>query len=231
LPTVCENISDLRFAFHFTNNNVTTGVKDPAFAIDNIKLTGDPSVTPLPVNITSFALTCDKEVTLNWATASEENTDKYIVEKSKDLVHWRKVNTIDASGNSNYHIDYSIQDRHPFRGKVYYRLLQIDLNGNENMYGPISTDCGEFENTVNLYPNPSTGNFIIEFLVPESLSGWEIQMMNVDGKIVFSKTVNLFEGKNQLFFDEQNIERGVYLLTPVSVGENYFEPVKVIIDY
>jgi hypothetical protein len=56
---------------------------------------------PLPVELTSFTGTNEgNKNRLDWVTASESNTSKFIVEKSLDLNTWSYLGEQTATGNS-----------------------------------------------------------------------------------------------------------------------------------
>jgi hypothetical protein len=92
----------------------------------------------LPVELLYFEGTkYPKFNTLKWSTASENNSDYFSIEVSKDGLTWKKIGEKKASGNSNIKIDYSYI--HEFSGNVvhYYKLLQYDYDGVFKEYGPI----------------------------------------------------------------------------------------------
>ena len=68
---------------------------------------------------------------------SESNSDYFILEKSKDLYTFAEVTRIRTSIYSNNRIDYEYLDRAPYDGVSYYRLIQVDLNGDRKIYDPI----------------------------------------------------------------------------------------------
>jgi hypothetical protein len=75
-----------------------------------------------------------------WSTASEWNSDYFEVQESLDGYNWSISATLPASGNSNQEIKYSILDGINEFGIHYYRLKQVDYNGDFKMYGPISVN-------------------------------------------------------------------------------------------
>jgi hypothetical protein len=68
---------------------------------------------------------------------SESNSDYFILERSKDLYTFAEVTRIRTSTYSNNRIDYEYLDRVPYDGVSYYRLIQVDLNGDRKIYDPI----------------------------------------------------------------------------------------------
>jgi len=90
---------------------------------------------PLPIELLSFqASNINNDfVSLDWTTASEINNDYFVVERSKDAVHFNEVLTKKGAGNSSVLIDYNDKDLDPFTGVSYYRLKQVDFNGSSSL--------------------------------------------------------------------------------------------------
>ena len=77
---------------------------------------------------------------LYWSTASEHNSSHFIVEKSKDGYDWVNIGQIPSSINSNQQLDYSIVDNNVSPITNYYRLHQYNIDGNNEIFGPIAID-------------------------------------------------------------------------------------------
>lgn len=189
---------------------------------------GDTS--PLPISLVSFSASCSQqqEVDLNWKTASEHNSEKFIVEKSRDLQNWVFVSELQAAGNSNVDIDYHLPDEDVYAGTSYYRLTQQDFNGEEKIYAPVSVSCKENSNNIQVFPNPSKGDFTVEVSSYEAIQNATLHLMDMTGKIITEKQLNVMEGKNQVLFENLELPMGTYLVKLVS-GTN-FKPVKLMIN-
>jgi hypothetical protein len=97
--------------------------------------------TGLPVELLYFeGVAYATHNTLKWSTASEHNSDYFQIERSIDGVEWKTIGTKTASGNSNTKIDYSFIDSFDDFVINYYRLVQVDYDGQYKIYGPISLD-------------------------------------------------------------------------------------------
>ncbi len=67
---------------------------------------------------------------ITWGTASEQNTDRFEVEHSADAIHFIKVGTTAAAGNSSTALHYSFTHAGLPQGMNYYRIKQVDIDGN-----------------------------------------------------------------------------------------------------
>ncbi len=219
-----------------SNSGTTGGVSD--FTIANTGMTGfsffnigSGNGNPLPVTMVNFAANCNdkSEVDVKWTTASEQNSENFVVERTRDLAQWEYVTTLNAAGNSNYNIDYSTIDTDPFSGVSYYRLVQMDNNGAETIYGPISVSCADAENSMIVFPNPTKGNFIVEISSDEDLSDAQLTITDLSGKVISSRAINLLQGKTQAIFDNQELQLGTYIIHLNSSNHN-IQPVRVVVN-
>jgi hypothetical protein len=129
LPSSVNNISNLRLRWKQTSSTIQ-------FRIDDIKLTNE---TALPVELLYFkGNTVSTTNHLYWSTASELNSDYFLIEKSFDGIDWDLVGSVNASGNSSQTINYSLTDNDVRFGISYYRLKQFDFDGVYRTYEPIS---------------------------------------------------------------------------------------------
>ncbi len=105
--------------------------------MDNFELTRTGG--PLPVELLYFEgiqyLTFNM---LKWATASEQNSSHFAVEKSTDGENWREIVNKPSAGNSTEKLYYSFSDDINYLGLNYYRLVQYDIDGKFEVYGPIA---------------------------------------------------------------------------------------------
>ena len=96
---------------------------------------------------------------LEWATASEKNSDYFEVQKSIDGRNFEAIGRVGAAGNSTEKRIYHFVDQHLLPTVVYYRLKQVDLNG-EFTYSSIRVLNAPLLYTMNVFPNPVTGQFV-----------------------------------------------------------------------
>ena len=74
---------------------------------------------------------------INWVTSSEKNSDYFIMERSENGMNWFELARIDGAGNSSVDNYYQCIDKEPFISHTYYRLIQVDFNGNSKMHNDI----------------------------------------------------------------------------------------------
>lgn len=101
-----------------------------ALAIDNFKVSvGDPT---LPIELGEFTAEQKEKINLiNWETLSEDNMDKFLLQRSYNGLLWEDVTYVPAYGNSTYIREYSVSDLTYNQNEniIYYRLLSYDYSG------------------------------------------------------------------------------------------------------
>jgi predicted outer membrane repeat protein len=163
--------------------------------------------SPLPIKLISFeAKAQEKHIQLTWKTASETNSAGYDIERSengKDFTKIGYVKSVANNGNSNEQLGYAFTDETPIEGNNFYRLKQLDLDG-KFAYSAIKSVKMENEETVKVYPNPSSDFINIETNSNSKIKN--IQLVNAKGSVVYHS--NLFENK----IDISNQPLGIYFL-------------------
>ncbi|WP_375444284.1 T9SS type A sorting domain-containing protein [uncultured Fibrella sp.] len=92
-----------------------------------------------PVTLVSFkAQKENTTVALTWTTALEQNNSHFDVERSRDLINWQRVTTVEGSGTTTEQRTYTAHDQSPLRGTSYYRLKQVDSDGKTTAFRPQS---------------------------------------------------------------------------------------------
>ena len=163
---------------------------------------------PLPVTMGEINVTClNNQVVLTWETLSEQNANTFIVEKSSNGTDWEFRGELDAGGNTAWKTNYRFVDKNVDDGVSYYRLRQVDFDGAEEVFGPLSANCKSPEEVI-IFPNP-TSDFV-EIKSGENSSIQEIHFFTNDGKKVQSELLE--DQKQRLKLDVGNLQKGVYII-------------------
>ena len=120
--------------------------------LDEIQFNG----SSLPVTLLSFTAKPEGDrVQLAWATTSERDADRFVVERSADLSEYVSVGEVTAKGTTDARQYYGLTDRQPLPGNNYYRLRQIDLDGTSHTFKPVAAVVTVDDIVATLYPNPA----------------------------------------------------------------------------
>jgi subtilisin family serine protease len=182
----------------------------------------------LPVELTNFSgRYIDGTVRLNWTTATESNNYGFEVEKRYEETSFETIGFVAGSGCSTVAIQYSFIDDDIINNRIYYRLKQIDLNGEFIYFDeimvelPIVSDYQLFQN----FPNPFNPGTTIKYSVPEQS---EIKIVMHD--IIGNEIEKLYEGVkqagiHQIDLNAGNLSSGVYFVS--MTAENFRNSIKI----
>ncbi len=188
---------------------------------------GGDAGNPLPVELVSFTAICGNgHVNAQWATASEKNSDYFLLQRSENLENWTEVSVVPAAGNSTQLVQYNATDLNSLRGVSYYRLVQVDYNGSSRFYNPVSVSCANDSEFLTVYPNPSNGNFAVEWNMEQLTGKVGVRLTSSTGALISERTVLALDGNNMVPFSGE-LQAGVYYVT--LSGENRVETVKVVV--
>ncbi len=163
---------------------------------------------PLPVVLLFFSGEIqDDRIVLEWRTASEINNEKFVVEKGSDGVHFVFLSEVDGQGTSESIADYMMVDRHPTVGNNFYRLRQVDYDGQTEVFNAIAISYRQPIKTLNLFPNPANDHFQVE-----GMSGnLEVKVFDLNGEIVIQTDRN--------DISTTSLEAGLYVVQVVGLNE------------
>jgi hypothetical protein len=219
----------INFSGGTANSVVKIATTSKRAFIDNVKVYY--SVSTLPVELISFAANCEDNntVSVNWTTASEHNSDYFIVEKSRDGLNWNILATKEAAGNSTQLINYSVADVADISGTVYYRLTQVDVDGASKVYDIVSTNCfAENELAMVAYPNPSNGQFSLK-IVNAKGGKYDLAITDMQGKTIDQQSIDLETGTTVVKMNPLGLQPGVYMLQFIQNG-NLLQQQKLLIE-
>ncbi len=130
----------------------------------------------------------NNETQLSWATALENNTGSFEIEHSIDGQNFSKVGVLPAAGYSSSLKNYRFLHTQPSPGFNYYRLKQIDRDGNFN-YSAIATVLKkETLNKTIIAPNP-VGD-MLHIIEPAQTILYMAQVYNTAGELLWSTGFN-----------------------------------------
>jgi hypothetical protein len=166
-------------------------------------------LNPLPVELLSFTakLNNDKQVLLEWQTASEINNDYFAIERSSNGIDWEILDHIPGNLNSNTTKNYLYTDPNPRNNQSYYRLQQMDLDG-AYTYSPVVPIFNVEKEQCHVYPNPAKDYIFFQDNCQGEHLG--IYLYNTLGQLVFQSKLANKERLNLMDFPP-----GMYYLVTV----------------
>lgn len=160
----------------------------------------------LPLDLLSFNGSKNQEgfSLLKWTTANEINTDHFEIQKSNDGFKFTSIGKMKSSNQSTSSTnEYKYEDRSTGKETTYYRLKQVDTNG-QFEYSQTIIINRELQNSeINVFPNPSRDFITISGISSES----QITITNNINEVVIEKMVT-----DEEKIDMSGLVNGVYTI-------------------
>ena len=173
---------------------------------------------PLPINWLDFTgnENAGKNI-LQWATASENNSNFFNVERSNDARKFEQLGRVNATGFSQAKVNYSFIDINPPKRKNDYRLAMIDKNGKSEFSKVISILNRENQSIAIKYAELSSANSNAFFIISSSKTqAANLTITDVSGRIILNTQLQLEKGDNTITKNIPAIAKGIYYLRLVT---------------
>jgi hypothetical protein len=167
--------------------------------------------TVLPIELLSFtATTQDDHVVLDWSTSTETDNELFIVERSADAINFVEIGKTPGAGNSISTINYQLIDGQPGLGVNYYRLRQIDFNGDESTSQIVSAVFDNVLSSVSaIYPNPASSEIALNIQSVLDAPA-TVEIFDASGRMVQQVQVPLTTGTQRVAIDLNGLQAGSY---------------------
>ncbi|HEY8399839.1 MAG TPA: T9SS type A sorting domain-containing protein, partial [Cytophagaceae bacterium] len=170
---------------------------------------------PLPVDWLYFnanKFLGDKAI-LDWGTANEVNVAYFSVERSFDGVQFQSIGVVNATvkGGQN---KYQFIDADPLKGHNYYRIRQVDSDGQNHFTDIRFIDFSSSWDVV-VYPNSSIDYFTVQLVNAFDMES-ELSVFNLLGHEIEYHSLN---ADVHTIAIGSNWEVGVYILKVIQGNE------------
>jgi hypothetical protein len=170
--------------------------------IDYISMAITYTNTPLAITLQGFSAARQNNTNvLNWTATSNDQGDRFVVQRSGDSKNWQDLATIPAQPDN---MQYSYIDDNPLSGNNYYRLylLNQDAQGSYSAIQEISQETIG----ISCYPNPVVSTINVSSPAPIH----NVVLRDLQGRTIQSKSPGA--PSNTLQMPAGNLPPGIYLL-------------------
>lgn len=176
--------------------------------LDNITI-----AATLPVSLVNFNAQRNGKVNeLSWKTSMEQNSSRFIIERSTDGGrNYSDIGQVAAAGNSNTERSYNFTDINPLKGYNYYRLRLVDID-NSFKYSDIENVRNLGAADFSFAPNPVQQQMKIKLDADKVDKGF-ISITDLSGKQVYRNNITIAEGTNNLVVETGKLSSGMYIIT------------------
>ena len=184
--------------------------------------------TILPVEFTLFeANVKGAGIGLEWKTATETNSGYFAIERSTDAKTFKDIGVVKAAGNSLQTLDYSFTDESPLAGTAYYRIRQVDNNGNANLSEMRAVDYTRSACVTSA--SASHGQIIVKLYSPGETMA-ELEVSGLNGQRVAAIKTELQPGTTELRMNAETAESGVYFVKARMANSEYYHKLYLLRD-
>lgn len=178
---------------------------------------------PLPVTLLYFIGNCQKDnVNLSWATATELNADKFIIQASDNGKDYFSIGEVKASGNSNTLQQYTFNTTGNFN---YFQLKQVDFDGKFELSKIVVTPCNSVNDAFKAFYSTNEG-FVVEMLSSTNKKV-QLNITSVNGQLIYNQTKNVVKGNQIWNVSSNNLPAGIYIITVADQFDNKSTKVSV----
>ncbi len=172
----------------------------------------------LPITLSAFSGQLDnKTALLKWSTSNELNARNFDIEKSTDEIHYKRIGTVNAAGNSSARKDYSFRDQNLAQHN-YYRLRMNDLDGKNKMSQVVLIKYQAPTQSVIVITNPFRDRLDVQLARPGNQA--KLQLINMNGSVVAEKIITNASGLISWQFNS-NVSAGAYILRSQIDGKTF----------
>ncbi|GEM_PF-2241072 len=204
-------------------NGTVTSENSIGFTSQDFTL-GAVSEDALPVEMLYFQGIEDRGVVqLDWATATEINNDYFEIQRSQDGNDWEIIGVVIGSGTTIEEQTYDFTDFKPYVGDSYYRLRQVDFDGQYEYTEIILVQVALEPVSFNVYPNPVHDVFNVEIRGISANERPEYQLISLQGRLVTTGHLQADqEGRvNEQVSFNNGLPAGIYILS-IETSKRYF---------
>lgn len=170
------------------------------------------NITPVPVKWLSVAAVKNGDnILVQFSVTNEINTSYYQIERSKDGKQFEIVGTLKASGRKSIKSNYVFTDVNLICETYFYRVVQVDYNGDFSVSPTTKVDCLNGYN-IQLIPNPANDELTI-FIGSEIDAA--VLITDVAGNPIYS---NQLLNLQKIQIDTRNWATGMYFVNVSSAS-------------
>jgi hypothetical protein len=168
----------------------------------------------------------DKSNVIQWATATEYNSDHFEIQRSADGKTFSSIGSVAAAGMSAKTIEYSFTDEQAPANISYYRLMQVDKDGSFHYSAIASVNNSQGKWIIDTYPNPVADELYLH--VDASENGiMNLRLVNQQGQVLRNSQLQKHAQETEATMNLKGIAPGVYFLE-IRVGDAIKEIRKIV---
>lgn len=166
----------------------------------------------LPVTVKDYVASLKGgKVDIHWKTTDEKDNKSFLIERAGRDQRFEAIGTLPGMNNYQGEKLYRFTDEHPLSDLNYYRLVQVDVDGQINYLDIKKIVVRENADAVIVSPNPfqSEISAYVNLDRPQKLF---ISVTDMTGKVVNTRNGLYNAGTTEVRIPSQALSKGIYLL-------------------
>jgi hypothetical protein len=189
-----------------------------SFAPGRFKLVLEPIITLL-VNMLSFKGNKDHQaIKLKWVAKNPVNHNHFYVQKSKGLPLFSgadELRNVAILGDGNF----ELVDNNPLPGENYYKLVEVDNNGNQTFSKLIAVRFDLQSDQINtVFPNPFVDSFTVKYTGELTANEYVIIIFDSLGKMMIENKITKQNLINGYLVDGNALQNGMYFVSVIEAN-------------
>lgn len=183
-------------------------------------------ISLLPISLINFQVECiNNTPRVSWTTETETNNEYFVIERSLNGIDFEQIAIINGAGNSTINLNYEYMDHSMANNSnlIYYRLKQVDFNGQSETFKVVVYHNCNNENTVSVtvFPTQFRNDITVE-LSDFSGDKMVIEIFDTHGKQVYNTTRYNTGAQN---IDLSTLVAGVYTVRTIAKNQVFVDKI------
>jgi Secretion system C-terminal sorting domain len=178
------------------------------------------NTTSLPLDWLSFsAQAAGSGVYLQWSTDHSVDNNFFDIERSTDGTNFSvigQISSLDSGDNAIGAAAYNYTDVNPPQGNVFYRIMEVDKDGQESWSSISEVTIGKGLAGIHLQNNPVTDEVTV--INNGQILLQRIQVLDVSGRVLIDQAP--YSSNSVLQLGTSSLPSGYYLLRVSASGTN-----------
>lgn len=171
----------------------------------------ESALNTLPVRLVRFSgAPKNQTIEIQWETTYEQNNDFFELQKSIDGDQFDVIGVVNGLNNGDVVSTYNYIDYAPVNGIQYYRIRQVDFNGDYDYSKTILIKfSGNNTGQPYIFPNPSSGDYI-NIKIPGNEILLSVHILDKLGKRINTKFQD--NNSNQYLVCLPHLRKGIHII-------------------
>lgn len=179
----------------------------------------DACISMLAIELNEFkGEQVEDGILIQWETLSETDNSHFLLERKQPDGSFEIIGKIDGQVNSSQPTDYRFFDANPQTGLNYYRLTDVNTDGETEHTDVIVVQFNLKINQLGIIPNPNEGVFDLRYDFPYS-GEYVLEIYSSQGRLVHTLELIAEKGEHQYQVDLSKLDKGIYSISLISKGK------------